>query len=62
MPHSEGVLIIGSYTLTVGIASAAVYSVLEPISEDTGLTLNLLNNGTGYMVSLLEIAMEIAKP
>ena len=62
MPHSEDVLIIGSYTLTVGIASAAVYSVLEPISEDTGLTLNLLNNGTGYMVSLLEIAMEIAKP
>lgn len=37
------------YTLMVGIASAAIYSVLTPISEDTGLTLNDLNNGTGYM-------------
>ncbi|RDW70074.1 MFS transporter-like protein [Coleophoma crateriformis] len=37
------------YTLMVGIASAAIYSVLEPISADTGLTLNDLNAGTGYM-------------
>lgn len=37
------------YTLMVGIASAAIYSVLEPISEDTGLTLSQLNAGTGYM-------------
>lgn len=36
------------YTLMVGIASAAIYSVLEPISEDTGLTLADLNAGTGY--------------
>lgn len=35
------------YTLMVGIASAAIYSVLEPISEDTGLTLSDLNQGTG---------------
>ncbi|CAL3965667.1 unnamed protein product [Diplocarpon coronariae] len=40
------------YTLTVGIASAAIYSVLTPISEDTGLTLNDLNAGTGYMFLL----------
>lgn len=33
------------YTLMVGIASAAIYSVLEPISEDTGLTLGDLNAG-----------------
>ena len=38
------------YTLTVGIASAAIYSVLEPIAQDTGLTLADLNAGTGYMV------------
>lgn len=38
---------MGVYTLMVGIASAAIYSVLEPISEDTGLTLNDLNQGTG---------------
>lgn len=37
------------YTLMVGIASAAIYSVLTPISTDTGLTLNQLNAGTGYM-------------
>lgn len=35
-------------TLMVGIASAAIYSVLVPISEDTGLTLTDLNAGTGY--------------
>lgn len=37
------------YTLMVGIASAAIYSVLGPISADTGLTLADLNAGTGYM-------------
>lgn len=36
----------------VGIASAAIYSILVPISEDTGLTLGDLNAGTGYMVSI----------
>ena len=35
------------YTLMVGIASAAIYSVLEPISTETGLTLYDLNQGTG---------------
>lgn len=38
-----------AYTLTVGIASSAIYSVLEPISQATQLTLNDLNSGTGYM-------------
>ena len=33
----------------VGIASAAIYSVLEPIADDTDLTLGDLNAGTGYM-------------
>lgn len=37
------------YTLMIGISSAAVYSVLEPISKDTGLTIDQLNAGTGYM-------------
>ncbi|KAK5134186.1 hypothetical protein LTR08_006846 [Meristemomyces frigidus] len=37
------------YTLMVGIASAAIYSVLEPIADATGLTLADLNAGTGYM-------------
>ena len=39
-----------SYTFSIGIASAAIYSVLEPIAKDTGLTLGDLNAGTGYMV------------
>lgn len=42
-------LSLSMYTLMVGIASAAIYSVLEPISSDTGLTLSDLNAGTGYM-------------
>ncbi|CAI6097655.1 unnamed protein product [Clonostachys chloroleuca] len=37
------------YCLAVGIASAAIYSVLVPISAATGLTLDDLNSGTGYM-------------
>lgn len=37
------------YTLTVAIASAAIYSVLVPIAQDTGLTPGELNAGTGYM-------------
>ncbi|KAL3425467.1 hypothetical protein PVAG01_02258 [Phlyctema vagabunda] len=37
------------YTLMVGIASAAIYSVLVPIADDTGLSLADLNAGTGYM-------------
>ncbi|KAF5589020.1 major facilitator superfamily transporter [Fusarium subglutinans] len=37
------------YCLAVGIASAAIYSVLVPISAATGLTVGDLNYGTGYM-------------
>ncbi|EXJ93353.1 hypothetical protein A1O1_01745 [Capronia coronata CBS 617.96] len=37
------------YVLMVGIASAAIYSVLVPISDATGMTLGDLNAGTGYM-------------
>lgn len=31
------------------MASAAVYSVLVPLSIDTGLSVTNLNRGTGYM-------------
>ncbi|KAF4124953.1 LOW QUALITY PROTEIN: (MFS) transporter [Geosmithia morbida] len=37
------------YILAVGIASAAIYSVLVPISSATDLTVDDLNRGTGYM-------------
>ena len=38
-----------SYTLSVGNASAAIYSVFGQISTETGLSLDELNAGTGYM-------------
>jgi hypothetical protein len=38
-----------SYTLSVGNASAAIYSVFGDISTETGLSLDELNAGTGYM-------------
>ncbi|KAK5216424.1 hypothetical protein LTR72_010598 [Exophiala xenobiotica] len=37
------------YILAVGYASAAIYSVLVPISEATNLSVSDLNAGTGYM-------------
>lgn len=40
---------VSLYTLMVGIASAAIYSVLVPISLETKLTLGDLNASTGYM-------------
>ena len=43
-------ILLTSYTFAIGITSAAIYSVLEPIEKNTGLTLNDLNAGTGYMV------------
>ena len=47
-------LTCASYTFAVGIASAAIYSVLAAIEEDTNLTLADLNAGTGYMVLTLQ--------
>ena len=41
-----------SYTFAIGIAASAIYSILEPIEKDTGLTLGDLNAGTGYMVKI----------
>lgn len=35
--------------MAVGIASAAIYSILTPIADETNLTLDQLNTGTGYM-------------
>jgi hypothetical protein len=43
------------YTLMVGIASAAIYSVLVPISEETGISLNNLNQGTGLVLTYQHI-------
>lgn len=35
-----------------GIASANVYSVLVQLSEETGISVHTLNEGTGYMFLL----------
>ncbi|MCJ1389037.1 hypothetical protein MMC18_001891 [Xylographa bjoerkii] len=40
------------YTLMSGAASAMIYSVIEPIVADTGLTVGDLNAGTGYFFLL----------
>ena len=50
------------YTLFVGIASAAIYSVLVPISEATTLTLDDLNAGTGYMFLAFGYGCLVWKP
>lgn len=38
------------YTIMIAIPSSAVYSVVTPIREATGLSLEDINNGTGIMV------------
>ena len=35
------------YTFTTGVAATVVYSVFTPISENTGITIAQLNQGTG---------------
>jgi MFS family permease len=40
------------YVFSTGIGGASVYSVLEPISSDTGITLAELVNGTGFLFLL----------
>lgn len=44
--------LIFRYTLFAGIACSVVYSVLTELSEETGLPVDTLNQGTGYMFLL----------
>ncbi|KAH3900728.1 related to transporter protein HOL1 [Saccharomycodes ludwigii] len=56
------VLCVLVYTAGLGGSSAAVYSVLEEISDKTGITLDQLNNGTGYMFLFFGIGCFIFQP
>lgn len=38
------------YTIMIAIPSSAVYSIVTPIRQATGLSLADINNGTGIMV------------
>lgn len=50
------------YTFAVGVPTAAIYSVLTPVSKNTGLSLSTLNQGTGYMFLFLGLGCLFWQP
>jgi MFS family permease len=50
------------YTFGVGVPTAAIYSVLTNIAEETEITLSQLNAGTGYMFLFLGLGCLVFQP
>lgn len=51
-----------SYVFVIAWASGAIYSVLVPISKDTGLSVSTLNSGSGTMLLFFGWGALIAQP
>lgn len=50
------------YTISVTILSSDLYSVFDPLSASTGLSLDQLNVGTGYLYLFIGISTLISQP
>ncbi|KAK5047349.1 hypothetical protein LTR84_006872 [Exophiala bonariae] len=58
----QSVACLCTYIMAVGIASAAIYSVLVPIATDTGLGVSTMVEGTGYMFLFLGWGCFVCQP
>ncbi|KAK8858396.1 hypothetical protein IAR55_002623 [Kwoniella newhampshirensis] len=50
------------YTITATILSSDLYSVFDPLSASTGLSLDQLNVGTGYLYLFIGLSTLISQP
>ena len=63
-PRRKAVAItcVAVFTFFNGFAGSNLYSVLEPLSEESGLSLSTLNAGTGYLFLLAALGLLIWQP
>lgn len=60
--HRFGVPAETRYTFTTAMGASALGAIYEPLSEQTGLTLDQLNVGAGYSYFLLGLSTLILQP